>query len=71
MSKMKEELVKTIKDIGHDLIDNAEKIANDYKFLTNLKITCYPSSKDDYPRIVVESEFLSEKWAERMNREHK
>lgn len=71
MRNTREELIQNIKDIGHDLIDNAEKIVADCKFLTNLKITCYSSSKDDYPQIMVESNFVSEKWVERVNREHK
>lgn len=70
MRSTREELIQNIKDIGRDLIDNAEKIVADYKIQTDLKITCYPGFKDDYPNIVVETEFISETWAERVNREH-
>lgn len=61
----KEEVVQNIKDIGQSLIDNAEKIANNYKYPTSLTITCYPGARDDYPRIVVETEFVPEKLVER------
>lgn len=60
-----EKLVQNIKDIGQSLIDNAEKIANDFKYHTDLTITCYPAEKDNYPRIVVETEFVPEKIIER------
>lgn len=61
----KEEIIQNIKDIGQSLIDNAEKIANNYKYLADLTITCYPGARDEYPRIVVETEFVPEKIVER------
>lgn len=61
----KEELIQNIQDIGRSLIDNAEKIVNDFKYHTDLTITCYPTEKDNYPRIVVETEFVPEKIVER------
>ena len=60
-----EELIQNIKDCGQSLIDNAEKIANNYKYSMNLTITCYPAEKDDCPHIVVEQEFAPEKFIER------
>ena len=60
-----EKLVQNIKDIGQSLIDNAEKIANDFKYPTDLTIICYPCEKDDFPHIVVEQEFVPEKIVER------
>ena len=61
----KEEIIQNIKDCGQSLIDNAEKIVNDFKYSTDLTITCYPCEKDIYPRIVVESEFVPEKTIKR------
>lgn len=61
----KEELIQNIKDIGQSLIDNAEKIAGDYKYHADLTITCYPVEKDSYSRIIVETEFIPEKIVER------
>ena len=60
-----EKLVQNIQDIGQSLIDNAEKIVNDFKYHTDLTITCYPCERDEYPRIVVETEFVPEKIVER------
>lgn len=62
-----EEIIQHIKDIGQSLIDNAEKIANDYKYNTDLVITCYPTARDECPHIVVEQEFIPEKIVERYN----
>ena len=61
----KEELIENIKACGQSLIDNAEKIANDYKYNTDLTITCYPGMKDRHPGIVVEHEFVPEKIVEK------
>lgn len=65
--KYKEELIQNIKDIGQSLIDNAEKIVGDFKYHSDLTITCYPAEKDNHPRIVVETEFVPEKIVERYN----
>lgn len=62
-----EEIIQNIKDIGQSLIDNADKIANGYKYNTDLIITCYPTARDEYPRIVVETTFVPEKIVERYN----
>lgn len=67
ISTRNEKLIQNIKDIGQSLIDNAEKIANDFKFHTDLTITCYPCENDQYPRIIVETEFIPEKIVERYN----
>lgn len=63
--KRNEELIQNVKDIGQSLIDNAEKIVNDFKYHTDLIITCYPTEKDTAPRIIVETEFIPEKIVER------
>lgn len=63
--KGREKIIQNIKDIGQSLIDNAEKIVNDFKYHADLTITCYPTEKDNYPRIVVETEFVPEKIVER------
>lgn len=61
----REELIHNIKDCGQSLIDNAEKIANDYKYNTSVVITCYPNFCDEAPHIVVETEFIPEKIVDR------
>jgi hypothetical protein len=62
-----EEIAQHIKDIGQSLIDNAEKIANNYKYNGDLTITCYPIANDSFPRIVIEHEFVPEQIVERYN----
>lgn len=62
----REELIQRIKEIGQSLIDNAEKIASDYKYNTSVVITCYPKmSEGEFPCIKVETEFLPEETIER------
>jgi hypothetical protein len=63
----KEELIQNIKDCGQSLIDNAEKIVNDYKFTRDIVITCYVSVRDEAPYISVDSSFVPEKFIERHN----
>lgn len=58
-------IIQNIKDIGQSLIDNAEKIANNFKYHSDLTITCHPLENDQFPRIVVETEFIPEKIIER------
>ena len=63
----KEQIIQNIKDCGQSLIDNAEKIANNYKYNTNLIITCHPTItvSGECPHIIVEQEFIPEKFVER------
>lgn len=63
----KEELVKSIKEIGQSLIDNAENIAGDYKYFTDLRIICYPMDKDGYPYYKIERDVIAENTVERIN----
>lgn len=60
-----EDLIQNVKDIGQSLINNAEKIVNNYKYAASLTITCYPAMRDQHPSIVVETEFVPEKIVER------
>ena len=62
----REEIIQNIKDIGQSIIDNAEKIANDYKYVSDLTITCYPLDRDCAAHIVVTTEFAPEKHIERL-----
>ena len=60
----REEIIQNIKDCGQSLIDNAEKIVQDYKYMTDLTITCYVNEIDNPPYINVSAEFLPENWIE-------
>ena len=64
----KEDFIQHIKDCGQSLIDNAEKIYNDYEYSGNLTITCYITECNvgrDIPEIVVEQSFYPEKFIKR------
>ena len=63
----REEIVQNIKDCGQALIDNAENIANNYKYLQDLTITCYVSEHDSAPYISVDSDFVPENFINRYN----
>lgn len=62
----KEELIQNIKDIGQSLIDNAENIVGDYKYLKDLRITCYPAERDEAPYYNVEHDVIAEHFIERV-----
>lgn len=61
----KEEIVQNIKDCGQSIIDNAEKIANSYKYSYELVIICHPDDYNEGPHILVETTFAPEKFVER------
>lgn len=60
-----EEIIQNIKDCGQSLIDNAEKILNDYKYRQGLVITCYVDEEDRAPYISIEEEFIPENTVKR------
>lgn len=55
-----ETIIQNIKDCGQSLIDNAEKIVNEYKYRQGIAITCYVDDYDRAPYIKVETEFIPE-----------
>ena len=61
----REEIIQNIKDVGQSLIDNAEEMVGNHKFLTDVTITCYVSEKGRPPYISVSTDFLPENWIER------
>ena len=65
MGFTREEIIQNIKDCGQSLIDNAEKIVCDYKFTTDLTITCYVNERDNAPYINISTEFLPENFIKR------
>ena len=56
----REELIQNIKDCGQSLIDNAEKMVDDYEFSFDLIITCYVDNRDEVPYISVDRHFYPE-----------
>ena len=64
----KEELIRNIKDCGQSLIDNAEKIATEYKYrVGELIITCHADKIGECPYIEVKTQFVPENFVERYN----
>ena len=64
----REDIIQNIKDCGQSLIDNAEKIYNDYEYSGGLTITCYiieGNGNVDAPKIMIKQEFCPEKFFER------
>lgn len=62
----REKMIQNIKDMGQSLIDNAEEMVGNLKFLTDVTITCYVSEKDCPPYINVSTDFLPENFIERI-----
>ena len=68
MPRLKDEtIIQNIKDCGQALIDNAEKIVNDYQYREGLTITCYVDEYERAPYIHVETEFVPENTVKRFN----
>lgn len=66
MPRLKDEtIIQNIKDVGQALIDNAEKIVNDYKYREGLAITCYVDEYERAPYIHIETEFVPENTVKR------
>ena len=64
----REEIIQNIKDCGQSLIDNAEKIVNDYKYeRKGLTITCYVNEEDTFPYIEVSQSFIPENHIDKYN----
>lgn len=60
-----EDIIQTVKDCGQALIDNAERIANNYKYRCGLSITCYIECIGEKPYISVTTDFIPEGYIER------
>ena len=66
MPRLKDEtIIQNIKDCGQALIDNAEKIVNNYQYREGLTITCYVDEYERAPYISVETEFVPENTVKR------
>jgi hypothetical protein len=64
----KEEMIQRVMDCGYELINKAESIVSDFKYGTDLTITCYLEWCDDGDglRINVEQEFIPERCIKRL-----
>jgi hypothetical protein len=62
----RETIIQNIKDCGQSLIDNAEKILNNYEYRQGLVITCYVDEVERAPYISIDEEFVPENVVKRM-----
>lgn len=60
----REELIEHIKACGQSIIDNAEKIAGDYKFNTGTYIELHVGKCNEAPYILVTKDFIPERLKE-------
>lgn len=61
MPRLKDEtIIQNIKDCGQALIDNAEKIVNNYQYRQRIYITCYVDEDEMAPYISIDTEFVPE-----------
>ena len=61
----RERLIQNIKDCGQSLIDNAENIVGNYKYLGEITITCFPNDSSEVAHIEITNEIYPEKYIER------
>ena len=64
----REELVEHIKACEQSVIDNAEKIAGDYKFDIGTYINLYVGNCDEAPYISVTKDFIPERFIENIDK---
>ena len=64
----KEELIEHIKACGQSIIDNAEKIVEDYKFDTGTYIELHVGNCDNAPYISVTKDFIPERFIENIDK---
>ena len=64
----KEEMIQQVKDCGFELINNAENIVNDFKYGTQVTISCCLDWRNDRetPLINVETELIPERFIKRL-----
>ena len=65
MSANKEKLIQNIKDCGQSLIDNAENIVGNYKYLGEIKIACFPSEFGEAVHIEITNDIYPEGYIDR------
>lgn len=63
----KEEMIQRIKDCGQYIIDNAETIVGDEKYLRDLYITCNFFDAGEPPYITVNKDVIPDSFIQRVN----
>lgn len=67
----KETIIQNIKDCGQSLIDNAENIVGDYKYINGFMISCSVDKINEAPYISVNVDFCPEHFIDRLNTSNK
>lgn len=67
----KETIIQNIKDCGQSLIDNAENIVGDYKYIRGLMINCFVDVINEAPYISADVDFCPERFIDRLNTNNK
>lgn len=67
----KETIIQNIKDCGQSLIDNAENIVGDYKYINGFMISCSVDKINETPYISVNVDFCPEHFIDRLNTNNK
>lgn len=68
MAASREKVIQNIKDCGQSLIDNAESIVGNYRYLGEVKITCFPSDLSEVVHIEISNDFYPENYIDRQKK---
>ena len=64
----REELIQRIKDCGQYIIDNAEIILGDEKYIRELYLTCNFFDRSEPPYITINKDVIPNSFIERVNK---
>lgn len=66
MIDRKQEMIQRIKDCGQFIIDNAEVIVGDEKYIRDLYLTCNIFDDRDAPIVTINKDVIPDNFIERM-----
>lgn len=64
----REEIIQRIKDCGQYIIDNAETILGDEKYIRELYLTCNFFDRSEPPYITINKDVIPNSFIERVNK---
>lgn len=64
----REEMIQRIKDCGQYIIDNAETILGDEKYIRELYLTCNFFDRSESPYITINKDVIPDSFIERVNK---
>jgi len=65
MRDKKQEMIQRIKDCGQFIIDNAEAIVGDEKYIKDLYLTCNFFDDSDAPYVTINKDVIPDNFIER------